>query len=297
MRVVSWNVNGLRAVDRTTPRRASAAASPSPGQVRASTGARAQRGGGRFRRWIERVDATIVGVQEVRARRDALPRRLLQPRGWHAHLVEAERAGYSGVGLYAKLAPDGADTALAGGDFDREGRLQIAHFGRLSVANVYFPNGNGSNRDNSRVPFKLDFYRALFDALGALRDAGQRVLVMGDFNTAHRDIDLARPKQNRKTSGFLPEERAELDRWVAAGWVDTFRHFEPGPGHYTWWSQRAGVRARNIGWRIDYVFACPEAMPFVRSAFLMPQVGGSDHCPHGVVLDPAITRAAPPLPS
>ena len=114
-------------------------------------------------------------------------------------------------------------------EFDREGRLQLARFGRLVVANVYFPNGNGKERDNSRVPYKLAFYRALFDALERLRRSGRRVLVMGDFNTAHREIDLARPRENRETSGFLPEERAELDRWLARGWIDTFRRFEPRP--------------------------------------------------------------------
>ena len=117
---------------------------------------------------------------------------------------------------------------------------------------------------------------------------GLRVLVMGDFNTAHREIDLARPKGNAKTSGFLPIERAEMDRWLAAGWVDTFRHFEPGPGHYSWWSQRYGVRQRNIGWRIVYVLASPSAMPFVKAAFIQHRTRGSDHCPVGIDLDRAI---------
>jgi exodeoxyribonuclease-3 len=139
------------------------------------------------------------------------------------------------------------------------------------------------------VPYKLDFYRALFTRLSRLRRGGKRILVMGDFNTAHREIDLARPRDNHKTSGFLPEERAELDRWIAAGWVDTFRQFEPGPEHYSWWSQRFGVRAKNIGWRIDYVLASSSALPFVRAAFIHPHVQGSDHCPVGVDLDPRVT--------
>jgi exodeoxyribonuclease-3 len=111
---------------------------------------------------------------------------------------------------------------------------------------------------------------------------------MGDFNTAHKEIDLARPRENRETSGFLPEECAALDVWMAAGWVDSFRAFDPAPGRYTWWSQRFGVRARNVGWRIDYVLASPAAMKFVRDAFIHPDVMGSDHCPHGVDLDPAV---------
>jgi len=112
--------------------------------------------------------------------------------------------------------------------------------------------------------------------------------VRGDYKPAHRDIDLARPRDNRGTSGFLPEECAELDRWLASGLVDTFRQFEPGPGHYSWWSQRFGVRARNVGWRIDYVLACPAAMRHVRAAWLDPHVQGSDHCPTGIELDARI---------
>ncbi len=259
MRILSWNVNGLRACD--------------------SKG---------FRRWLDRSGADLVGVQEVRARQADLPRRLAAPRGWHAHFSASERAGYSGVGLYARRAPDALEVALGRRAFDAEGRLQLARFGRLAVANVYFPNGNGMQRDNSRVPFKLRFYRTLFERLEKLRGDGAHVLVMGDFNTAHSEIDLARPRENRNTSGFLRVERRELGRWLGAGWVDTFRRFEPGPGHYSWWSQRAGVRARNVGWRIDYVLASPEAMRFVRGAFIQPEVRGSDHAPVGVDVDEAI---------
>ena len=156
------------------------------------------------------------------------------------------------------------------------------------MANVYFPNGNGKDRDNSRVPFKLRFYRTLFERLEKLRSDGAHVLVMGDFNTAHCEIDLARPRENQSTSGFLPRERRELSRWLAAGWADTFRRFEPAPGHYSWWSQRSGARARNVGWRIDYVLASPEALPFVRGAFIERTVRGSDHAPVGVDIDPRI---------
>jgi len=257
-RVLSWNVNGLRACARNG-----------------------------FGRWLSRSGAQIVGIQELRATRDDLPRAIAQPKNWHAHFSSAERKGYSGVGLYARRAPDAIDTQLAP-NFDVEGRIQIARFGRLVVANGYFPNGNGKDRDNSRVSYKLDFYRALFEKLERIRRGGYRVLVMGDFNTAHTEIDLARPKSNQKTSGFLPEERAELDRWLAAGWVDTFRRFEPGEGHYSWWSQRGGARQRNVGWRIDYVLASPAAMKYVKSAFIQKQVKGSDHCPVGVDLDASV---------
>jgi exodeoxyribonuclease-3 len=176
IRILSWNVNGLRAC--------------------------AKKG---FGDWLEGSGAEIVGIQEVRAERDQIPAELSQPKDWHASFSAAERKGYSGVGLFARRAPNRIDTTLDEARFDSEGRVQIARFGRLAVANIYFPNGNGKDRDNSRVPYKLDFYRRLFERLQRLRRSGARVLVMGDFNTAHREIDLARPKANRATSGFLPE--------------------------------------------------------------------------------------------
>jgi len=259
LRVLSWNVNGLRACGKKG-----------------------------FCDWLEGSKAEVVGLQEVRARAEDLPETLSRPAGWHAQVVAAARPGYSGAALFARIAPDALDTSLGEDRFDADGRVDIARFGKLVIANVYFPNGSGKDRSNDRVPFKLDFYRALFERLERLRRGGKRVLVMGDFNTAHREIDLARPRDNAGTSGFLPEERAELARWIDAGWTDTFRAFEPGPAHYTWWSQRFGVRARNVGWRIDYVLASPSAMPFVRHAFHQPDVQGSDHCPVGVDLDPAI---------
>jgi exodeoxyribonuclease-3 len=257
--VISWNVNGLRAC--------------------------AKKG---FAEWLARSRAQIVGLQEVRALPEQLPDGLDRPNRWHTAFSPAERLGYSGVGIYSRQKPDKVETSLGEARFDAEGRLQIAHFGRLVVVNGYFPKGSGKHRDNSRVPYKLDFYQAVFERVERLRRSGRRVLVMGDLNTAHQEIDLARPKENQKTSGFLPEERAELDRWIDAGWVDTFRRSEPGGGHYSWWSQRQGARERNVGWRIDYVLASPAAAKFVRRGFIQPDVRGSDHCPVGVELDPAI---------
>lgn len=258
-RIYSWNVNGIRAAT-----------------------------GKGFADWLRRCRGEIVGIQEVRAQPQEIPDEITQMRRYHQHWSPAERKGYSGVGLLARRKPDAVETSLGEPRFDAEGRVQIARFGRLVVANGYFPNGNGKDRDNSRIPYKLDWYRALFDKVERLRRGGYRVIVMGDFNTAHREIDLARPKQNEKTSGFTKVERAEIDRWVQAGWVDTFRAFESGPDHYSWWSQRFGVREKNIGWRIDYVLASPAAMKYVRRGFIHPQVTGSDHCPIGIDVDPAI---------
>lgn len=273
LRIASWNVNGLRAC--------------------------ADKG---FLPWLAGSGAAIVGVQEVRARPEQLEPELRRPRRWTAHFAAAERPGYSGVGLFSRRTPDAVETSLGDPRFDVEGRVQLARFGRLLVANVYFPNGNGRERDHSRVPYKLEFYRRLHAVLDEARATGQRVLVMGDFNTAHTELDLARPRENRRTSGFLPEERGELSRWLGGGWVDTFRMFHAGAGHYSWWSQRAGSRERNVGWRIDYVLACPAAAGYVRSAQIHREVAGSDHCPVSVAVDPRIcddgpeAHAAPAMP-
>ena len=262
MRVMSWNVNGLRSAV-----------------------------GKGFSRWLAGSGADVVGVQEVRAQPEEARAALARVRGYRRAFFSAERPGYSGVGLLSRQAPDEVATSLGRTEFDCEGRHQRARFGKLWVVNCYFPNGSGKDRDNSRIPYKLDFYRVVFDQLEPERRAGAPILVVGDFNTAHREIDLARPRENRGTSGFTAEEREELDRWLRCGWTDTFRLFEPGAGHYSWWSQRRGVREKNIGWRIDYVLASPGALPHLRGAFIHAHVAGSDHCPVGVDLDDAVLGA------
>jgi exodeoxyribonuclease-3 len=256
MRIVSWNVNGLRAC--------------------------AAKG---FDRFLVNSKADIIGLQEVRAFPEQLDIKTRSPRGWFTRFVAAERPGYSGVGLYSRVAPDRVESTLNDARFDAEGRLLIAHFGRLAVVTAYFPKGSGKERDNSRVPYKLDFSAAVFDRIQHLKRRGP-VFVIGDYNTAHAAIDLARPKTNDKTSGFLPAERAELSRWIAAGWVDTFRAAHPAEGdRYTWWRQWGGMREKNVGWRIDYVFASPSGAARVRDAFIWKDVLGSDHCPVGVDID------------
>ena len=231
--------------------------------------------------FLAECGADVLALQEVRAFPEQLDDDVRAPDGWQAAFAPAERPGYSGVALYSRQAPDRVETELEP-RFDVEGRFIAAHFGRLVVASVYFPKGSGRERDNSRVPYKLDFYRAVFDRVERLRRRGP-VFVAGDYNTAHEAIDLARPKGNVKNSGFLPEERAEISRWLDAGWVDTFRARHPdAPGHYTWWRQFGGARERNVGWRIDYVLASPSADKRVERAFIWPHATGSDHCPVGV---------------
>ncbi len=256
LRIVSWNVNGIRACARHG-----------------------------FVKWLRHCDADIVGLQEVRARTEQLPAGLKRPRAWSHHLVAAEKPGYSGVSLLSRTPADHISTSMDVAEFDREGRLQLARFGDLLVANVYFPNGSGKGRDNGRVPYKLAFYQRLFEMLQPALVAGDKIVVMGDFNTAHEAIDLARPKGNNKTSGFLPEERAELSRWLAAGWVDSYRHLHPGQeGAYSWWAQRGNCRERNVGWRIDYALVSPGLAPDLLEAFLLTDIMGSDHCPIGLTL-------------
>jgi exodeoxyribonuclease-3 len=262
LRILSWNVNGLRAATRAG-----------------------------FYDWLTQdSEATIVGVQEVRAEADQLDASVLSPPGFQLSLSSAVRRGYSGVGTYSRQRPDAVETSLGEPRFDDEGRFLALRFGRLWVVNVYFPNGNGRDRDNSRVPYKLEFYRAVFEWVQRKRRGGARVVVLGDFNTAHQEIDLARPKQNAKTSGFLPEERDAFDQWLRAGWIDSFRSLEPAPNHYTWWSQRGTARARNVGWRLDYALCSPNLRPFLKRAFIWPERKGSDHCPVGIDLDPAVLR-------
>lgn len=260
IRIYSWNVNGLRAVS--------------------------QKG---FLDWLTRQDRSIVGLQEIRARAEQLPDELREPPGWFVDFRPAERKGYSGVGMYAAYTPDEVISTVGVETFDVEGRVQVAYFGDLQIWNVYFPNGNGKNRDLSRIPYKLEFYEHLRESLSGAVHEGVKVLVMGDFNTAHREIDLARPRDNLKTSGFRPEEREIFQKWLDDGWVDTFRaHHGDVEGRYSWWSQRTGIRERNVGWRIDYVLASPGAAEYVVAADIHDDVMGSDHCPVSVDVRPEI---------
>ncbi len=253
MRIVSWNVNGLRAC--------------------------VKKG---FMEFLDSSNADVVALQEVRAFPEQLSAEVSSPTNWHACMAPAQRPGYSGVAIYSRTEPSRVDIGLGEERFDVEGRYIEAHFGRMAIISAYFPKGNGKERDNSRVPYKMDFCRAVFERIQSLRGRGP-VYVLGDFNTAHAEIDLARPKGNIGSSGFLPEERDELTRWMDAGWVDTFRHLhQDEPGHYSWWRQFGGARAKNVGWRIDYVMASLSGMRRVKDAFIWPHILGSDHCPVGI---------------
>jgi exodeoxyribonuclease-3 len=254
-RLFSWNVNGLRAAGRKG-----------------------------FLDWFNTAAPDILGVQEVRAEWDQLDEELRQPDGYQVHIHPAQKKGYSGVGLYTRSTPSTVELGgLGGGRFDDEGRLIIANYGDFVLYNGYFPNGGN---DLSRVPFKLEFSEAVLQHAEAARRAGRSIVICGDVNTAHEEIDLANPKSNQKNTGFLPEERAWVSRLVDHGYLDILRRLHPDEeGLYTWWSNRKGVRERNIGWRIDYFFISPDLEKRVVDAAIHSQVMGSDHCPIELVLD------------
>ncbi len=253
IRIISWNVNGIRS---------------------------AQKKG--FLEWFQKEQPDILCIQETKAQKEQLGLELIEVQGYHSYFSSAEKKGYSGVALYAKKEPLSIKCGFGIPKFDLEGRILIADYGEFILFNIYFPNGKASQE---RLDYKMEFYDAFLEYVHMLQKQGRKILICGDVNTAHREIDLARPKENEAISGFLPEERAWIDRFLSKGYVDVFRAFHPEPGHYTWWSMRSGARARNVGWRIDYFYASRNAAGNIRDSFIMPEVPGSDHCPLGIVME------------
>jgi exodeoxyribonuclease-3 len=254
MKLYSWNVNGIRA---------------------------AQKKG--LLDWIRQTDPDILCLQETKAHPDQLEPELRQPEGYHTYWASSVRGGYSGVALYTKAEPKQVQIGLGIADYDNEGRTIVADYEDFVLIGAYFPNGG---QDNGRVPFKMAYKAAFLEACNGLRTAGRPVIFCGDVNTAHREIDLARPKENQKTTGFLPEERAWIDAVVAQGYVDIFRTRYPDrAAAYTWWPfWSRGARERNVGWRIDYFFITPDLQNRVMAAEIHPDVPGSDHCPVSLIL-------------
>jgi exodeoxyribonuclease-3 len=249
----SWNVNGLRAAERHG-----------------------------FLTWLEGCGADVVFLQEIKARPEQLSDEMRAPAGWHAEFFPAERPGYSGTAVYCREKPDEVMLGIGVKKYDAEGRSIGCRYGKLWVHGAYFPNGGN---DLARVPFKLGFYRSILTLMNQQREAGHGVICGGDYNTCHQPKDLARPKQNEKNTGFLPEERAVLDRWQKRGWVDSFRHLHPDQEDaYSWWSYRAGARGRNIGWRLDMHWVNEEFAGNIVDAGIEPDAHGSDHCPVRIVV-------------
>ena len=257
IKLVSWNVNGYRAVMKKD-----------------------------FLKSIHALDADIIGLQETKLQEAQLTRAMREIDGYDetAFSFSTHKKGYSGVAAYARMKPETVRHGIGIPAFDDEGRIVEMVFDAFSLFNVYFPNGQMSDE---RLQYKLDFYQAFFDYAEARRREGRRLIITGDFNTAHNEIDLKHPGPNSTRSGFLPVEREWMDRIVAMGYVDTFRQLYPDTVKYSWWTYRFNARRNNAGWRIDYFFVTEDIYRdgWVKEAFIDNSVFGSDHCPVGLVLE------------
>jgi len=267
MKIVTWNINGYRAIT---------------GQNKSIRLDNISFENNLFK-FINEENPDIIGLQETKAIPEQIADHLRVPPGYKAYYNSCKiKKGYSGVALFSKIEPQRINYEIGISKFDDEGRLIEADFGRFLLFNVYFPKGY---TDDPRLDYKLEFYDALLIYLKELLKQGRSIIVMGDYNTARTEIDLANPKENENTSGFLQVERDKMEEYFSAGFVDAFRLFVKEGGHYTWWSNRANSRARNIGWRIDYHLVSQDLVPFVKNARQMPEVMGSDHCPVVLELD------------
>ena len=253
MRLISWNVNGVRAA--------------------------VKKG---FLDWLEHEQPDICCIQETKAPTDPLGPEILVDHGYKASWHSGERRGYSGVATFCRQEPLFVQEGLGIEKYDREGRVLITEHAGFLLYNIYFPNGQ---KDSDRLQYKLDFYDDLLPIINEQVESGNNVIVTGDWNTAHHPIDLARPRENIKTSGFMPIERERLDTYVDQGWVDTFRIFHNEGERYSWWSYRFGVRERNVGWRIDYFFVNEDMQDLCLDGDIHDAVMGSDHCPVSLTLD------------
>ncbi len=239
---------------------------------------------GGLREFLRREKPDILCLQETKAEPSQLQQELRLPAGYRADWCWAQKKGYSGVATWTKPAPRRVEAGLDIARFDAEGRVLMSEYDHFTLFNIYFPNGK---RNEERLQYKLDFYDAVLERLKSMRQNGVSIVVCGDVNTAHQEIDLARPKENSKISGFLPQERQWLDRLLEERFLDCFRLFEKSGGHYTWWDMQSRARERNVGWRIDYFFVSQDLRGRLRAAFHRPQVLGSDHCPVGIELEVA----------
>lgn len=252
MKIISWNVNGIRAVEKKG-----------------------------FADWISSCGADVVCIQETKARPEQLSSELLNAGGYKSYFSSAEKAGYSGTAIYSKTEPDRIEK-LGDENFDNEGRVLMAYFGKVVVISAYFPN---SQDKGARLGYKLAFCDVILEKMQALVKDGFNIVLCGDYNIAHKEIDLKNPKTNTENPGFLPEERAWMDKFTSSGFVDTFRHFCKEPLQYTWWSYRFHAREKNIGWRIDYCCVNESFLTSVKSSSILKDITGSDHCPVEITVE------------
>lgn len=247
MKIVSWNVNGIRAVEKKG-----------------------------FIDWLTQLDADIVALQETKAHPEQLNRELLEIGGYHSYFESAQKKGYSGVAIYSKTQPLSVRN-LGDAIFDSEGRVIEAKYEDFTLLNCYFPN---SQKEGARLEYKLAFCDTILQRCNVLVESGEDVVLCGDYNIAHTEIDLKNPKSNVKNPGFLPQEREWMNSFLASGYSDIFREYHPGEeGHYTWWSYRFNARSKNIGWRIDYLCVNEGFKTRVQNPQILSEVMGSDHCP------------------
>lgn len=248
LKLISWNVNGIRAGIRKG-----------------------------FLDWLDQEQPDILGIQETKAHPDQLPSDVINHRQYYSFWHSSEvRKGYSGVAIFTKEKPLTTETGFGIEKFDQEGRVVMAEFKHFVLFNVYFPNGK---KNTERLNYKLEFYESFLRHIEGLRKKGKKIIFCGDVNTAHQPIDLAHPKANEKVSGFLPIEREWIDRVIEHGYLDTLREFYSEPELYTWWDLKTRARERNVGWRIDYFFIQNQLRDYLKKAYIMPEVMGSDHCP------------------
>lgn len=256
MRLISWNVNGLRAVFKKD-----------------------------FGQVVTTMNPDVLLLQETKLQAHQRTDEMLNLGKYHTHWsYSLEKKGYSGVAAYTQPTPEHVRDGFGVEWFDSEGRVLELDYGDFVLFNVYFPNGQ---RDEERLQYKLDFYEDFFKYTDSLKDQGRSIIITGDFNTAHNEIDLKNPQSNKDRSGFLRIERDVLDDIIERGYVDTFRHFYPDTVKYSWWSYRFNARKNNAGWRIDYFFATSDLIEknIIKDAFILNDVLGSDHCPVGIELD------------
>ena len=252
--LISWNVNGLRAVHKKG-----------------------------FIDWFLNANPDILCLQETKAHPEQLSDELLNVNGYKSYFSSSKvKKGYSGVAIYTKETPLEVEHGFGIPRFDDEGRIVIAYYEKFTLINIYYPNGKASEE---RLQYKMDFYDAFLEFANNLVEKGKKLIICGDVNTAHKEIDLARPKENENTSGFLKIERDWMDKFFSHGYIDTFRMFNSEPDNYTWWDMQTRARERNVGWRIDYFFVSESLRSNVKNAFIMPEVMGSDHCPVGLEIE------------
>ena len=247
MRIITYNVNGIRAA-------------MSKGLIQ----------------WIKEVEPDVLCLQEIKANPEQVGVFEFEEMGYHHYWYPAQKKGYSGVAIFSKTKPSNVTYGCGIKEYDEEGRVLRADFGDLSVMSVYQPSGSSGDL---RQAFKMKWLGDYTNYINQLKKSRPQLVLCGDFNICHRPIDIHNPKSNANTSGFLPEEREWMEQFINSGFIDTFRHFNKEPHHYTWWSYRAGSRGKNLGWRIDYNLASENLMPRLKAATILAEAMHSDHCP------------------